>query len=398
LLSIQGKYNKATIMIDTIDEATNRQIQTFVNHPAFKDMKIVIMPDCHAGIGAVVGFTATMNEKVIPNIIGVDIGCGVDVYRLNDKEVDFTTLDHFIRQHVPCGASVHNDVDPSWNEVAGFKDLLTGVKLTAERTGQETGRVVRSFGTLGGGNHFIEVDKDDSGYFLTIHSGSRNFGLKVANYHQQNAGATNLAGLAVTDARRELAWLEGKAAQAYLDDMAIAQRYAAFNRYLMAKAILEGHFKLGVTKSLVASSVHNYINFTDRIIRKGAIEAYADRLLVIPFNMRDGIALGYGLGNTGWNYSAPHGAGRIMSRMQARAKLALADYRRSMDGIWSSCIDTETIDEAPMVYKERDVILTAIRETVKVTHLLKPVYNFKAQESGPRWRKNRKRRDSEEAN
>lgn len=378
MLFIDGKYNRAAVMIDEIDGPTRNQIAVFVNHPAFAGMKIVIMPDCHAGIGAVVGFTAPMNDKVIPNVIGVDIGCGVDVYSLTGDEINLASLDRYIRNNIPCGAGIHKKPGSSWSGAAGFRELFYDVSATARHTGQDTDRVIRSLGTLGGGNHFIEVDQDESGYFLTIHSGSRNFGLKVAGYHQQVARESINTRYGDAHNFNQLEWLEGKAAETYLNDMAVAQRYAAFNRKLMAGIILEGFFKLDVNRNLVASSVHNYINFSDRTIRKGAIEAYEDQLLVIPFNMRDGIALGYGLGNANWNFSAPHGAGRIMSRTQAKERMAMTEYRESMSGIWTSCVSMHTLDEAPMAYKETDIILAAIKDTVRITRLLKPLYNFKA--------------------
>lgn len=364
MLYYQGQYTSCTVMIDDIEEEAVTQIYRFLNCPAFEGSKIVIQPDVHAGAGAVIGFTSTLTDKIIPNVIGVDIGCGVLSYKIGKIEVDFKLLDRYIRDNIPSGFSVNDRIVCKQNQ-----DLEEYEKVARE-TEQDESRVVRSLSSLGGGNHFIELDKDqDENIWLTIHSGSRNFGLKIANFHQAKAVKTVGKG-------HGLEWLEGKDADLYLSHMKTAQKFAAQNRRLMANKILN-FFQMQKPLDVV-ESVHNYINFNDNILRKGAISANLNERVVIPWNMRDGIIIGRGKGNPDWNCSAPHGAGRIMGRGAAKRTLSMDNYTSTMEGIWSSCISKDTLDEAPMVYKDHQLIRSLIGNTVDIEFTLKPVYNFKA--------------------
>ena len=364
---------------EPLDAETRSQLQRIVDYPAFKDAAIVVMPDTHAGKGSVIGFTSPLGETVIPNIVGVDIGCGIDAYRLGRVEPDFDSFDKQLRQNIPFGHDVrnkpHKDIqtrtDPFWE---------TAVQSICDRQKQDYYRVLKSIGTLGGGNHFIEIDRaPDGDLWLVIHSGSRNFGLQIATYHQTAAARWLKAEKKTGSFYRDLEYFPiDQGGQAYLDDMKTAQEYAARNRRAMARTLIEGFFKLDPGSLETVSSVHNYINFDDRLIRKGAISAQQGERLIIPLNMRDGTIIGTGKGNPRWNQSAPHGAGRLMSRTQARAKIDLDDFRSTMEGVWSSSVNERTLDEAPMAYKPSEMIIDAISETVDVLFIMKPVYNFKA--------------------
>lgn len=379
MITTMGKYNSANIMIDEVDEETVKQIYTFLNHPAFTNTYIAIMPDCHAGSGSCIGYTAKMNEYVIPTVVGVDIGCGVNAYPLDNLTIDFGALDKFIKKHIPSGFSIRSEVgmdDAVFNHLP--KGFAATVRETAYKIGQDSDRAVCSFGTLGGGNHFIEIDKTDDGQFwLVIHSGSRNFGLRVATYHQNKARELSKQMFMGADAHKGLEYLPMEmGGREYLEDMKIAQKYAEYNRAIMAKHLIDGFFKS--RWYIPVLSVHNYINFEDNIIRKGAVSAHAGEKLVIPFNMRDGVAICTGKGNKDWNYSAPHGAGRILSRSKAKKNISLAEFEKAIIGIYTTTATQNTVDESPMVYKNRDTIIDAIEDTATVDFLMKPVYNFKA--------------------
>lgn len=379
------------VFANNIEPSALQQIYALKEHPAFEGQKIRIMPDVHFGVGCVVGFTSTFGDKIVPAIIGVDIGCGVDAHfvgRLSTSLQEcvlgdslFSDFDEFVRKNVPAGFNDHPH-DSTVKLPLEMYEFKTRVMETCARTGQVYSKVIRSLGTLGGGNHFIElaVDEQQDGLWLVIHSGSRGFGNHVAQYYQNLALKKNgpLSG-------RE--WLDGSDMNDYVEDMAIAQWYAQVNRQMMSAAL--GVFfpprAYGDTFQPVLS-VHNYINFKDKIIRKGAISAHVGERVIIPFNMRDGSIIAEGVGNEDWNCSAPHGAGRIMSRGQAKRSVAMDDFRSSMAGIWSSSISEETVDESPMVYKDKDEIMGLLEPTVKIIHYLKPVYNFKAQEKRRRRR------------
>ena len=368
-LDYQGKYASCRVMIDDVEEECVKQIYGFLNCPAFEGSNIRLMPDLHAGAGAVIGFTGTLTDKIIPNVIGVDIGCGVSSYRLSgvSEWVNFEELDKYIRQHIPSGFNVNERIHPKIEETS------EDYRRVSKETEQDEQRVVKSLKSLGGGNHFLEVGKDQNGsLWLTVHSGSRNFGLKIANWHQAKAIKTVGRG-------HGLEWLEGEAAQNYLEHMKIAQRFASQNRMLMAEQILR-FFSLKISDVECVESIHNYINFEDKILRKGAISAHAGERVIIPWNMRDGLIIGRGKGNPEWNFSAPHGAGRVMGRGQAKRTLDLEEFKTSMEGIWSSCIGKDTLDESPMVYKDHEMIQAAIGDTVDIELTVKPMYNFKAGE------------------
>jgi tRNA-splicing ligase RtcB (3'-phosphate/5'-hydroxy nucleic acid ligase) len=370
MLNLTGKYASCTVMIDAVEPAALQQIYSFLNCPAFEGAKIRIMPDVHAGAGAVIGFTATLGERIVPNVVGVDIGCGILSICLGEHEgIDFPALDAFIREEIPCGFNVHERTP----KIVEHDLLWRRVEEVANRTLQDSRRVAKSLGTLGGGNHFIELgfDANTECYWLTVHTGSRNLGLRVAEHHQKIAKTLHPHG--------DLSWLEGGESAQYLHDMKVCQEYAAENRRRIARKIYEGFFgRLWLGPLYAVESVHNYIDFEDGIIRKGAIRAHAGQAVVIPWNMRDGLILGRGKGNENWNQSAPHGAGRVMGRGAAKRSLSVDEYQKSMSGIWSSCVGEGTIDESPMVYKPAEEILAAIGETVEVEHVIKPVYNFKA--------------------
>ncbi len=383
MITLKGKYNSANIMIDSIDEETAKQIRTFLDHPAFGGTYIAIMPDTHAGAGAVIGFTAKRNDYVIPNVVGVDIGCGVLAFPLKGQRVALQEFDQFIKDNIPSGFKIRG-VDDRMITGRKPKELFEendDIVHLAETTGQDVNKVIGSAGTLGGGNHFIEIDQTDNGqYWLLIHSGSRNFGLRVANYHQDKAKQLLKKMFVEDDERKGLEFLPtGLGAEEYLNAMRIAQRYAKLNRAVMAEVALR-FFGQAPDDAEPIETVHNYISFDDNIIRKGAVSAREGERLVIPFNMRDGVMVCRGKGSRKWNYSAPHGAGRILSRSQAKKTLSVDDFRSSMEGIFTTTATQETIDEAPMVYKDKDLIVQAVAETVDIEFFMKPVYNFKAGE------------------
>jgi len=369
MLEYTGKYASCKVMIDDIEETAVQQIYSFLNCPAFEGAQIRIMPDVHAGAGAVVGFTSTLTDKLIPNVIGVDIGCGVRAVSLGkipNLNRRFQELDDFIRKEIPSGFAVHSEkpscVSPKDQD---FVDV-------SEATEQDSTRVLKSLCTLGGGNHFIEIGKDQDGeHWLTVHTGSRNFGLRIANFHQQKAVRTVGKG-------HGLEWLEGADKDLYLQHMKVAQVFALSNRNRIIDQIRYGFFGIE-TSSWDVDSVHNYIDFKDSMIRKGAISAHDNELVVIPWNMRDGLVIGWGKGNLEWNLSAPHGAGRVLGRGQAKKSLQLEDFEKQMEGIWTSCVSKSTLDESPAVYKSYKIIRDAIADTVEVSRVVKPMYNFKAE-------------------
>ncbi|MGP1595152.1 MAG: RtcB family protein [Treponema sp.] len=373
MLIFEGTYNTAHVMIDTIDEATERQIRTFLNHKAFAHTHIAIMPDCHAGKGAVIGFTMNIGDYIIPNIVGVDIGCGILSACFNLRNPDLPALDAFIKKNVPSGTGTHKTSlisDPAFAEE---------ICCIAQQIDMETERALHSIGTLGGGNHFIELGKDSQGrYWLTVHSGSRNLGLQIAQFYQKKAKTQLIeaGSYSESDASLEYLFTESEAGQAYLHATYFAQRYAAANRRKIIEIISEFFEK---EPNELRESVHNFIG-TDGIIRKGATSAQEGECVILPFNMRDGFAFCTGRGNPAYNFSAPHGAGRLMSRTAARASLSVKAFQKEMNaaGIYTSTASKGTLDEAPAAYKTKEVILKHIKPAVTVHDFVKPVYNFKA--------------------
>jgi len=374
MITMRGKYNSANVMIDEIDDATKEQIQGFLNHPAFANTYIAIMPDCHAGKGAVVGFTMKLNDYIIPNIVGVDIGCGMLSARFDVSSIDLASFDRFIKQNIPAGFNIHK------NQIELSNLFEVGIHSLTEKIGMDFEKALRSVGTLGGGNHFIELGTDNSGkYRVTIHSGSRNFGLRVANYFQAIA-KENLQKYFLGDTYKDLEFLlmDSDEGRAYLNAVRFASEYASKNRRVMME-IISRFF--GVEALDIIESVHNFIG-EDNIIRKGATPARDGEKVLIPFNMKDGIAVCVGKGSQKYNYSAPHGAGRILSRKKAKAQLNVESFQKEMKdaGIYTTTANASTLDEAPSAYKDKDIILANISETVDVVDFIKPIYNFKAGE------------------
>jgi RNA-splicing ligase RtcB len=371
MITLKGKYNFANVMIDEIDDATRNQIQEFLNHPAFANTYISIMPDTHCGKGAVIGFTMKQNNYVIPNIIGVDIGCGMLMGKYDVKNIDLTSLDNYIKKNIPSGFHINSTVSASSN-------LISSVETICKTIGIDSEKALKAVGSLGGGNHFIEagIDKDEK-LVITIHSGSRNFGKCVAEFYQKKA-KENLTKYFIEDQYKNLEFLpiDHVDAQAYLFSMNIAQQFASENRMEMLNRI-SNH--LGMSPINVIESVHNFIG-DDGIIRKGATSANLNQRVIIPFNMKDGIAVCIGKGSEKYNMSAPHGSGRILSRTKAKLILNVEDFQNEMKtaGVFTTTANKDTLDEAPGAYKPMDLILENIKETVDVVELIKPIYNFKA--------------------
>ncbi len=403
------------IFTDQIDEKSRTQIAKLVAQPAFAQAKVRIMPDVHAGMGCVIGFTADLGDKVIPNIVGVDIGCGMYTLCLGKKKPDLPALDEVMHRNIPGGMHAHQEVVEEFPELEALRcfDKLKNVP-----------HLRRSLGTLGGGNHFVEVDVDTEGnYYLILHSGSRNLGHQVCEIYQKQAIAAHASAQELREQCHALAvqlraegreteiadaikalraaapgggnlippalcYLEGEGRLDYLHDMAICQRFALRNRELMAEIIIG---RLGLLAQDAFHTTHNYIDHESNIVRKGAISARRGERLLIPINMRDGCILGTGKGNDDWNQSAPHGAGRIMSRTAALDQLSLEEFERQMEGIYTTTVSKKTLDEAPMAYKGMDAILGHIDPTVEVNDILKPIYNFKAEEAPTGYRRKREK-------
>ena len=405
MIELKGDFATAKVFTDNIDAETQKQIETLLCQDFVKGAKIRIMPDCHAGAGCVIGFTANLGDKVIPNIVGVDIGCGMLCVELGKAKIDLEDVDKIIYSHIPSGRNAHKKIVYEFEKL---KDLLVYNSL------KEKSWIEKSVGTLGGGNHFIEVNKDDGdNLYLVIHSGSRNLGKQVAEIYQNIAvellsgkeeylkerervineygGSKKKIKKALKELEKkykgekpkypkDLCYLEGEWKDRYLNDMKICQEYARINRKVMADIILDKLFGKKLSDFPHFETIHNYINFNDNIIRKGSVSAYRGEKVLIPINMRDGSLICQGKGNPDWNYSAPHGAGRIMSRNKAREVINLEDYKKSMSGIYTTSVNFDTIDEAPFVYKPMEEIVENIKDTVDIIKVIKPIYNFKAAE------------------
>ena len=374
MISITGQYSTALVYADILEEAASEQIKALCDQPFVKDCRIRIMPDVHAGSGCVIGFTADLGKLVIPSIVGVDIGCGMLTISLGQTAPDFDKLDQTIRAHVPSGKHVHNSPVAAFPALA---DLLCYDHL------KHTARHYSCIGSLGGGNHFIEVDVDDDGnYYLVIHTGSRNLGRQVADHYQQLAFDTLSAQAAAAQQEftlpKALCYLTGENRAAYLHDMAICQQYAVLNRATIANQILTHLFGKSLDDFPHFETIHNYIDLESNILRKGAVAAKAGETLLIPINMRDGSLICRGKGNPEWNCTAPHGAGRMLTRSQAKQELSVEEYRMAMKDIYTTSVSEFTLDESPMAYRSQGEILDVIEDTAEVTALLTPVYNFKA--------------------
>lgn len=400
------------IFTDNIEQEAIDQINILLEQPAFADCKVRIMPDVHAGAGCVIGFTADLGDKVIPNIVGVDIGCGMLTVELGCVDIDYDKLDATIRARVPSGRNVHGDlVHETLIEKA--KELITELHCKGDL--RNISWLEHSMGTLGGGNHFIEIDEgSDGSKYLVIHTGSRNLGKQVADYYQRlavkrlyakkeeradiiakckaegrerdiQAELAKLASKHSSNVPKDLCYLEEKDRDNYLHDMKICQLFANLNRDFIASRIIGGmswRYPYSVDKLVIDGfhTIHNYIELETNMVRKGAISANKSEKVLIPINMRDGSLLCIGKGNEDWNCSAPHGAGRIMSRNKARESISMESFRESMTGVYTTSVCESTIDESPMAYKPMDEIINNIKDTVDIVDILKPVYNFKASE------------------
>ena len=398
MIEIRGKYNEAKIFADVVDSASIAQVQELCNQEFTAGSRIRLMPDIHAGAGCTIGTTMTIADKVVPNLVGVDIGCGMETVRIREGRLELQKLDKLIQEKIPSGFAIRDSAHPYLSQIdlselccARHVDLL---------------RAERSIGTLGGGNHFLEVDRDDDGnLYLVVHSGSRHLGVEVASHYQQ-AGykALNRADDASVEALvarmkaegrekeipkeikrlknarqtripKALAYVSGDLFAQYIHDMRIVQRFAMLNRQAMVDVIVKG-MKLHVEEQF--STIHNYIDTDARILRKGAVSAKAGERLLIPINMRDGSLLCVGKGNADWNFSAPHGAGRLMSRADARQSFTVSAFKKQMAGVYTTSVSKATLDECPMAYKGMEDILNQIGPTAEVEKILRPIYNFKA--------------------
>lgn len=365
--TVNGICTSAKIFTDTIEDHALAQIKLLCDNEAFRGSKVRIMPDVHPGKVGTIGFTATVGKRVLPNVVGIDIGCGMTIARLKQKKVEYQKLDAVIRESVPSGSKVRRKPHRFIEDIDLARlDCFSHVN---------TAKASVSLGTLGGGNHFIEVDRDSGGMlYAVIHSGSRHLGKEVTE-HYLKEGQKHLKSVGI-EVPYELTYLEGNLMESYIRDLQIVQEFARLNR----EAILDSLAKGMKWKILdVWSSVHNYIDTSgnERIIRKGAASAKAGEKVIIPVNMRDGILLGRGLGNADWNESAPHGAGRILKREDVKQKFTVANFKSEMKGIYCSCIGKDTLDEAPFAYRGMKEIEEAVADTVKIESVLKPVYNFK---------------------
>lgn len=369
MITIQGKYSSAIVYTDELDPSAEGQIRTLCNQPFTVKSNIAIMPDVHAGKGCTIGTTMTVGEFVVPCLVGVDIGCGMLTVRLKEKRINFPALDSFIRKNIPCGRDVRVRPHKSYKRI-NLEELRCYRKFDFRRAEE-------SLGTLGGGNHFIEVDTDDEqNLYLVIHTGSRNPGLRVAEFYQKIA-YDSVGGRKQNEIAYELSPLTGDDKDDYLADMKLMQQFAALNRQIIKEEILNG-MKLHEEEEF--TTVHNYIDADEMILRKGAVSANKGERLLIPLNMRDGSIICTGLGNKSTNYSAPHGAGRKYSRKDTASNFTLSAFKSSMEGIFTTSVSRETIDECPMAYKDMNEILQNIKDMVTVDKIIKPIYNFKASE------------------
>lgn len=394
MIEIQGRFNTAKVFADTLDEKARGQLSRVCDAEHFSQCKIRVMPDVHAGVGCVIGFTMALKDKVVPNMVGVDIGCGMYLCQLQEKEIDYAMLDSAIRSKVPSGNTNHKKpIEEA--ERFNFENLrcFEGINVINAK---------RCLGTLGGGNHFIEVDRDSDGtLYLVIHTGSRNLGAGVAEFYQKRGYQVlsqkleDKYNVLLEKAKREEdrekilrekeeekasvlpheAYVEGQLFEDYIQDMKITQEFADLNRKIIANRLIDA-LGLHVVESF--TTTHNYIDMDEMVLRKGAVSAKKGEKLLIPINMRDGGLLCIGKGNEDWNNSAPHGAGRLMTRSKAKETISLEDYQKAMEGIYSTCISTGTLDESPMAYKNKGEIVKNIAPTAEIFKEIKPVYNFKS--------------------
>ncbi len=398
MIELKGKYNEAKIFTDVVDEASISQILLLLNQEFVSGSKIRLMPDVHAGAGCTIGTTMTITDKIVPNLVGVDIGCGMETVKIKEKHIELQKLDKLIYEKIPSGFHVREKTHRYFDEI-NLEELYCYKHINPDRA-------EKSLGTLGGGNHFIEADKDEEGnIYIVVHSGSRHLGLEAANYYQEE-GYQRLNGSAKEDVEhliaelkaqgrereiqksiaalkntkhtnipRQLAYVTGDLFDRYIHDMKIIQRYAERNRQAMTDEIVKG-MKLHVTEQF--TTIHNYIDTDAGILRKGAVSARKNEKLLIPINMRDGSLICIGKGNDDWNQSAPHGAGRLMSRSEAKGSFTVSEFKKQMNGIYTTSVNKDTLDECPMAYKGMEDIVNNIGDTADIVQVIKPIYNFKA--------------------
>lgn len=398
MIELKGKYNQAKIFTDVVDDASVAQVLLLLNQEFVSGSRIRLMPDIHAGAGCTIGTTMTITDKVVPNLVGVDIGCGMETVRVKEKHMELQKLDKLIYEKIPSGFQVREKTHRYFDEI-DLGELYCFRHIDAARA-------EKSLGTLGGGNHFIEANRDEDGnLYLVVHSGSRHLGLEVANYYQEEGyqilnGTSKadiddlIAGLRAqgrekeiqksisalkkaknTGIPRALAYVSGELFEQYIHDMKIVQRFAELNRQAMMDEMVKG-MKLHVEEQF--TTVHNYIDTDAMILRKGAVSAGKGERLLIPINMRDGSLICTGKGNEDWNQSAPHGAGRLMSRSAAKESFTVSEFKSQMQGIYTTSVNKDTLDECPMAYKGMEDIVGNIGDTVEIDRVIKPIYNFKA--------------------
>ncbi|MBR4267761.1 MAG: RtcB family protein [Bacteroidales bacterium] len=404
MIEIKGLYNSAKVFTDVLDEKSELQIQTLCNQEFTSGEKIRLMPDVHAGAGCTIGTTMTITNKIVPNLVGVDIGCGMETVVIkagsnSSENFNPALLDSVIRKNIPCGYDIRK-TPHAYSQEIEFQNV---------RGHYCKSRAVCSVGTLGGGNHFIEADRDNEGnLYIVVHSGSRHAGLEIAEYYQEEAWKqlnhnqkadvdnliqelkksgrkseiqdkiSDLKAQIITTIPKDLAYVSGSLFDDYINDMKIMQHFAVMNRKAMVDEILKG---LSIPENDILeifTTTHNYIDIDNMILRKGSVSAQKGEKLLIPINMRDGSLVCVGKGNEDWNFSAPHGAGRVMSRRKAKQTLDLEEFKAEMTGIYSTTVNLETIDEAPMAYKTMDDIVNNITPTAEIVKIIKPIYNFKA--------------------
>lgn len=400
MIELKGKHNAAQVFTDIIDEASIAQIIELCNQDFTKGERVRMMPDVHAGAGCTVGTTMTIKDKVVPNLVGVNIGCGMETVKIKEKHIELEQLDKLIYAKIPSGFSIR-DNPHRYIEQIDLSKLHCFEHINPLRA-------EKSLGTLGGGNHFIEADKDTHGnIYIVIHSGSRHLGLEVAKFYQEegyrrlnkssadevNALVASLKAAGkekqiesemkkllhtkTTDIPRHLAYVDGELFEQYIHDMKIIQQFAQLNRKAMMDEIIKG-MKLHINEQF--TTIHNYIDSEKMILRKGAVSAQKGEKLLIPINMRDGSLVCIGKGNENWNFSAPHGAGRLMSRCEAKQSFTVSEFKKQMKDVFTTSVSAGTLDECPMAYKGMDAILNNIGDTAEVIDIIKPIYNFKAGE------------------
>ena len=398
MLELKGKYNEAKVFTDVVDDASMSQIYLLLNQEFAQGSKIRFMPDVHAGAGCTIGTTMTIGDKIVPNMVGVDIGCGMETIRIKQKHIELQKLDKLIYEKIPSGFRIREKTHHYYEKI-DLSNMYCYKYINANRA-------EKSMGTLGGGNHFIEANKDENGnIYIVIHSGSRHLGLEVANYYQEEGykvlngcaradidaliirlktegrdkeiqkSIIQLVNTKTTNVPRQLAYVTDSLFIQYLNDMKIVQEYANLNRKAMMHEIIKG-MKLDVEEEF--TTVHNYIDTEEMILRKGAVSAKKDEKLLIPINMRDGSLICIGKGNDDWNQSAPHGAGRLMSRREAKDSFTVSEFKKQMNGIYTTSVNKDTLDECPMAYKNKEDIVKYIEDTVDVVETIKPIYNFKS--------------------